>query len=471
MLDIFFLFYLKMKKTFTYSFLLALMAAAGCSDDGSSPDQKTSSKDWVCQADTDCTNGRICQNKQCILVLEPGGDCTIENSICKTGQCENGTCKNDSVTEPDCADDDTVCQNTCANDSDCKDDKICVEAKCNVPECIENSQCNDDKICEKGRCIPSQPIKTDDCQNDSDCDTPQMCNENHQCVQKNVKDEEECSENTPCPETSYCSSEKTCVSKKSVGEACDEDLECLEPAVCRGDCVIADQPVGEACSDYYLCASGLVCQNEHCTQTVNEDESCDEFHLCPISYRCFTYDSKGMCIIDRGTCTSDGDCNADSYCCTEESCQNQNVCVQYGIGPRKTQNTACMYKRVPGLFEADVQCEWLGNPSDGVKPDSDQVMSTILAVDLPFDSGNATELVMLTFSGFVDRNAIVLRIFNGETCELLQSIPVNNLIANTTLAAADLDNDGKIELVVPLIDGNIETFRWNDEEKNTSLTG
>jgi hypothetical protein len=193
----------------------------------------------------------------------------------------------------------------------------------------------------------------------------------------------------------------------------------------------------------------------------------------------------GTCLAKKGDCESDAECSADTYCCTEDACDVKNVCIAYGSGPRGDTDETCSYETVIGLFEAALQCEWTGPAADDAYPKHHNVLSTPTVIDTPHDSGNAVEIVVPTYN-YTDGGAEsaqgsnvnyygVIRIFNGETCELLESIydPENHVIASSPLTIADIDKDGYVEIIAQR--GKVHKsstkpfglvmFKWNETEK------
>jgi hypothetical protein len=99
-----------------------------------------------------------------------------------------------------------------------------------------------------------------------------------------------------------------------------------------------------------------------------------------------------------------------------------------------------------------------------------------LVADLPNDSGMAAEIVVISYNGddgFVNpTNAPgkygVLRILNGQTCELEETIadPKYPLRASAAPALADLDGDGLIDIVARRNDMGLVAFKWDRDLKH-----
>ena len=191
--------------------------------------------------------------------------------------------------------------------------------------------------------------------------------------------------------------------------------------------------------------------------------ACDEATPCAAGNVC----SAGFCAPDLGPCASDADCGGDSYCCGE-GCRDDGgepVCIPYGYGPRGTLNPECKGAGEPGVFAPSVQCEWLGPAASDPFPDSKKVLTSPLSANLPNDSGASAEIVVLTYAGAdgsFDAPGVI-RILNGQTCELMESIydETDVVRANATPALADLDNDGDIEIITRREGGGAVAFSWD----------
>jgi hypothetical protein len=201
------------------------------------------------------------------------------------------------------------------------------------------------------------------------------------------------------------------------------------------------------------------------------DEECEDGLVC----------AGGLCVISEGLCEDDGDCAGDTYCCVD-SClspsETDGACVRYGTGDRDSANQECRGVIPIGVFSADVQCEWSGPPDGDPFPDHVQVLTTPLVADLPHDSGAAAEIIIVSYNcrdgsspssqGSSSSCYGVIRVLNGQDCTQLESIddPDNRIIAASTPAIADLDNDGTAEIVSHRAVTGAVAFRWNDGSLN-----
>jgi len=183
------------------------------------------------------------------------------------------------------------------------------------------------------------------------------------------------------------------------------------------------------------------------------------------------------CLAERGACDSDDDCGGDTYCCAAGCLSDPGdtpTCIAYGSGPRGNVNELCLGDITIGLFQADVQCEWTGPPPGDPFPDHVQVLTTPLVADLPFDSGVAKEIVIVTYNGLDGGSPAaegtdparfgVIRILNGQTCEQIANLddPENRVIAASPPAIGDINGDGFPDIVTHRALGGVIAYAWNE---------
>ncbi len=215
-------------------------------------------------------------------------------------------------------------------------------------------------------------------------------------------------------------------------------------------------------------------------------ECCEKDDTCtdPSSYICTT---DNFCGKVEGSCETHGDCQGDTFCCEGESCRldgsSDGVCISAAIPP----GLACGVGQAVGEFAPDVQCEWLKPGPNDLAPDSFHVLATPLVVDLPYDSGAAAEIIIITAAATTVPDATapgVLRILNGQDCTLHDSIQLTDGLDISALAApaiGDVDGDGTVEIAVraekdgdahhlAMLSWNGSTYvkKWSSPTKKTS---
>ncbi len=206
---------------------------------------------------------------------------------------------------------------------------------------------------------------------------------------------------------------------------------------------MAPLPPHTACTADTPCGTGLAC-----VKGAGEPD-----HCAPV----------GM------TCTMDNDCGGDRYCCAADclTVAGGSVCIPYGYGPRGNLNAECKGAgEPPGVFAPSTQCEWKVQPTDP-HPTSGLVLSTPMVADMPNDSGASAEIVFASFAAGDGDGSVstpgIIRIISGQTCELKETIEASSGIirAASPLALADLNNDGKIDIVGRKDKGGLIAFGWD----------
>lgn len=212
------------------------------------------------------------------------------------------------------------------------------------------------------------------------------------------------------------------------------------------------------------------------TDDVLPGDPCQASTECPGDGIC----ADGTCVEADGACQSDEDCKGDRYCCGVGCLpggEGTARCISYGSGPRGDVDEACKGDVVIGLFEPSVQCEWTGPPDGDPFPDHVNVLTTPLVADLPYDSGAAAEIIIVTYNysdggdpaakGNYPSYYGVIRVLSGQTCEQLQNLddPQHRVIAASTPAIGDLDGDGLPEIVTHRANMGLIAFKWSDAAK------
>ncbi|MCH2108677.1 MAG: hypothetical protein MK135_05075 [Polyangiaceae bacterium] len=205
------------------------------------------------------------------------------------------------------------------------------------------------------------------------------------------------------------------------------------------------------------------------TTCSSAQECCDKIEGCQSADQ-FICTVEGLCGEIRSSCAAAVDCQGDSLCCTYPDCLTEpgdGVCLPGNVAP----NTECEEGLKPGVFSPSVQCSWPGDEDVAVASSSVLVMTTPLVANLPHRSGtvdefspegSANEIVVVTTTS--NSSTIgVIRIIDGESCELKESIVLEDVASFVTPALADLDADGDIEIVARLSGGGVVAYDWDAE--------
>ena len=200
---------------------------------------------------------------------------------------------------------------------------------------------------------------------------------------------------------------------------------------------------------------------------------CEASADCPAEQYCV----EGMCLPGEGECETHDECNGDTYCCEAPDClpigEAPGICIPFGEGPYATFNPECATPVVIGLFEPDVQCEWLAPEEGDPFPGHVNVLTTPLVADLPFENPGRGEIVIVTYN-FNDGGAEagwgsnpayygVIRILDGDDCSLLQNVhdPAHLAVAASPPAIGDIDGDGIPEIVTQRAVTGLVAYHWD----------
>jgi hypothetical protein len=164
--------------------------------------------------------------------------------------------------------------------------------------------------------------------------------------------------------------------------------------------------------------------------------ACSHDSDCVSERRCIG----GSCVLNLGDCKDDGDCQGDTYCaCPKEVTADRCACIPWGQPPRGSFDPGCLGPVfTPDEFKSPkLKCEW---PPAGTPPAYKDILSTPIVVDL--DRDGMPEIVFP--AGYVGATHLVA--ISGKDCSVLwdKQTTINGC---TTIAAADLDGDGKMEIV------------------------
>jgi hypothetical protein len=172
---------------------------------------------------------------------------------------------------------------------------------------------------------------------------------------------------------------------------------------------------------------------------------------CAVGDRCH----RGACVRDLGPCAVDDECQTDSYC-------EEGSCVPYGA-PRRTVNDRCEMPPPISPVAPAVQCRWTAPPAGDPYPSHVFSASTPVVVDLDADDDPTTVRPSIAFVSYANSTGGVLRVVDGGTCaQMPTTADASALLAfASSLAAADLDGDGRPEIVGIRNTGSLVAFRYD----------
>jgi hypothetical protein len=187
-----------------------------------------------------------------------------------------------------------------------------------------------------------------------------------------------------------------------------------------GTPIPVDDPLAQQCGqDGILCGEGC----------------CTAGNLCSRFGRC----------IPQTSCTTNSDCSADSMCAG-------SICQPWDILPegRRFADTCRTDVDLPSVIP-EVQCQWPGTALPTAFPEQVQVISTPMVID--FDSDNDPtssnpSIVFISYQGIFNQNTGSIRVIDGETCALQDTITGQfPFTPQVPVALGDINGDGRPDIV------------------------
>lgn len=223
------------------------------------------------------------------------------------------------------------------------------------------------------------------------------------------------------------------------------------PALTPG-CSCERDAAGDPCNPS-VCGAPLVCSFGHCILPLT-DSGVDSG---PVA------DAGGE---DAATCGTEGICQNDSHCVSD-------VCTAWGPG---AFDPSCHRGGVAGTIRPALQCSWSGPPAGDGAPNSLNVDHTPIVANLRIetdpDAAPRPSIIFITDDGYSESFAGdvrqcesrgVLRVMDGATCETQASHTNEDerVAGQVAPAVADLDGDGRAEIVAAAADGGLLAFAWD----------
>ncbi|MGI5830034.1 MAG: hypothetical protein ACOX8U_07720 [Bradymonadia bacterium] len=315
---------------------------------------------------------------------------------------------------------------------------------CHNGVCIENTwdnckpACIFPQVCEDGSCVECSNVCGNSC-----------CKAGQSCDLLYNKCESTCDDGSAmcggeCCEAGYVCEEYGCSPVCALPE-----LRCkgvFEVRCCERGEVCLDGQCAEDCGERIRCAAsccelGEVCEDERCKISCSGTRCGDAEELCCAEGTVCLFKK---CITPGATCTSPQDCKLNEYC--DEDSQ---LCIKLTDNPNQ-----CVYIPPTNAFAPTVKWHWQGSVHDSA-----------VVINLTDDNGdtvideNDIPDVVFVSDGIINETTIhdrQLIALSGDTGELLAASDEKALYSNFVKAAADIDNDGLVEIITGTTSTNLE---------------
>lgn len=350
-----------------------------------------------CFADKDCAVNERCSENRCLLRCSTDQEC-LTGEICKNSICQIG-CRNDNECSykescilnscKDMCDTPTTCganalctmvahhpvcscpqgfsgnpkagcnrlMRMCLSPIDCLEGHICIDGRCKL-ECAADRDCAIGEKCFSGHCVSL-------CRHDNECQNHEICNANR--CQTGCRNNNQCAEHLVC-------TRNQCINPCEGSAACGPNAHCSvvnHRITCSCPLYFVGRPTANvgcmresiSCNSNNDCQlSGLFCTNNRCRQLCSASKDCAVDERC-VNNRCHI-----QCTKDRECPTSEicisnictVGCRSDSDCASTETCIN-NFCMDPCAG-----STSCGTNAICTVHNHERVCtckeETFGNP-------------------------------------------------------------------------------------------------------------
>ncbi len=433
------------KLVFALSFL-GCLGFMGCEDDSSAGGGGGGSNTpQTCH----CPSGQTCDAKgNCITPqqTDPCDNKCTSDQTCVNGHCEPKTPEPDNNCNNACTSEQRCIKNKCVGlseicEPECKGDSKCVENKC-VFDCdvhCGDECCEADQVCDSindvcaSLCSDEQPQCAGMC-----CDQNQECLPPYGCIKKCEASQHRCITNDGvfkycCDEGMLCDpNNRLCVPScdfETCGEVCcGEDETCFDNA-CVPKCSDTQTRCG---ADNKLCCDNAtqICLENACVAKCSDTQT-----RCGAASELCCDSATEVCVFNKcvkptstNTCETENDCDFWSTCDVAS-----HRCVS-----TDADESACTYNPPTGEFSPKLKWHY---------PDS--VVATPVVINLTndndddvVDQNDIPDVIFVNTSKY-------LKAVDGKTGTLIAASSNKIYNQHNDIAAADIDNDGEIEVVVP----------------------
>jgi hypothetical protein len=193
--------------------------------------------------------------------------------------------------------------------------------------------------------------------------------------------------------------------------------------------------------------------------------SCGASRPCSADQLCVL----GGCHTPKGTCSTAADCADDTRCL-------EGHCFAWKEFPALPYDDKCTREVKVGVLRPQLQCSWEDDPEKAQKPLYHAVRHTPLVADFKLgdvDRQLGPSIVVIADATYTEgvargcESSGSLIILDGRSCKKLYVVggAADRVAATVTPAIADLDGDGRPEIIAPAPEGGLLAFSFDAKQK------
>ena len=196
---------------------------------------------------------------------------------------------------------------------------------------------------------------------------------------------------------------------------------------------------------------------------------------CTSERRCGSSCCAATEVCAASTCvTPTGDCSGGQACSEDARCIDGH-CIPWQSTPMSPYDTSCTREMQPGqTLRPQLQCAW--EPPAGGNENDYALRHTPLVINFGLagpDQAASPSIVIVGYATYQESvpricqsNGAVV-ILDGRSCKerYVLSDPADAVLATVTPAAADIDGDGRAEIIAANTDGGLKAFGYDASKK------
>lgn len=196
---------------------------------------------------------------------------------------------------------------------------------------------------------------------------------------------------------------------------------------------------------------------------------------CTTGQRCGSSCCAASEVCAVNTCvTPSGDCSGGQACSEDARCIDGH-CIPWQATPQSPFDTTCTREMKPGqTLRPQLQCAW--EPPAGANDKDYALRHTPLVINFGLagpDQAASPSIVVVGYATYQEsvpricQSSGALVILDGRSCKerYVLSDAADAVLATVTPAAADLDGDGRAEIIAANTDGGLKAFAYDATKK------